>query len=101
MLARPKADKCKQLHYLKMNLSGRTRYPGGQPHVRGRTPRAGGRLPSPPYVAASACSTSRPKSIPLTHASVCLSARKVGITLELGSRDRLALGSYDNQGVRQ
>lgn len=25
MLARPKADKCKRLHCLKMNLSGRTR----------------------------------------------------------------------------
>jgi acyl-CoA synthetase (AMP-forming)/AMP-acid ligase II/acyl carrier protein len=34
-------------------------------------------------------STSRPKTIPLTHASVCLSACNVGAALELGSRDRL------------
>jgi acyl-CoA synthetase (AMP-forming)/AMP-acid ligase II/acyl carrier protein len=34
-------------------------------------------------------STSRPKTVPLTHASVCLSARNVGTVLELGSRDRL------------
>jgi acyl-CoA synthetase (AMP-forming)/AMP-acid ligase II/acyl carrier protein len=34
-------------------------------------------------------STSRPKTVPLTHASVCLSACNVGIALELGSRDRL------------
>jgi acyl-CoA synthetase (AMP-forming)/AMP-acid ligase II/acyl carrier protein len=34
-------------------------------------------------------STSRPKTVPLTHASVCLSACNVGTTLELGSRDRL------------
>jgi acyl-CoA synthetase (AMP-forming)/AMP-acid ligase II/acyl carrier protein len=34
-------------------------------------------------------STSWPKTVPLTHASVCLSARNVGTVLELGSRDRL------------
>ncbi len=34
-------------------------------------------------------STSRPKTVPLTHASVCLSACNVGAALELGSRDRL------------
>jgi acyl-CoA synthetase (AMP-forming)/AMP-acid ligase II/acyl carrier protein len=34
-------------------------------------------------------STSRPKTVPLTHASVCLSAYNVGTVLELGSRDRL------------
>jgi acyl-CoA synthetase (AMP-forming)/AMP-acid ligase II/acyl carrier protein len=34
-------------------------------------------------------STSRPKTVPLTHASVCLSACNVGTALELGSRDRL------------
>jgi acyl-CoA synthetase (AMP-forming)/AMP-acid ligase II/acyl carrier protein len=34
-------------------------------------------------------STSRPKIVPLTHASVCLSACNVGTALELGSRDRL------------
>jgi acyl-CoA synthetase (AMP-forming)/AMP-acid ligase II/acyl carrier protein len=34
-------------------------------------------------------STSRPKTVPLTHASVCLSAHNVGAVLALGSRDRL------------
>jgi acyl-CoA synthetase (AMP-forming)/AMP-acid ligase II/acyl carrier protein len=34
-------------------------------------------------------STSRPKTVPVTHASVCLSACNVGTALELGSRDRL------------
>jgi acyl-CoA synthetase (AMP-forming)/AMP-acid ligase II/acyl carrier protein len=34
-------------------------------------------------------STSRPKTVPLTHASVCLSACNVGAVLALGSRDRL------------
>ncbi len=34
-------------------------------------------------------STSRPKTVPLTHASVCLSARNVGAAIELGARDRL------------
>jgi acyl-CoA synthetase (AMP-forming)/AMP-acid ligase II/acyl carrier protein len=34
-------------------------------------------------------STSRPKTVPLTHASVCLSAFNVGAVLALGSRDRL------------
>jgi acyl-CoA synthetase (AMP-forming)/AMP-acid ligase II/acyl carrier protein len=34
-------------------------------------------------------STSWPKTVPLTHASVCLSACNVGTALELGSRDRL------------
>ena len=34
-------------------------------------------------------STSRPKTVPLTHASVCLSACNVGTALELGFRDRL------------
>jgi acyl-CoA synthetase (AMP-forming)/AMP-acid ligase II/acyl carrier protein len=34
-------------------------------------------------------STSRPKTVPLTHASVCLSADNVGAALELEARDRL------------
>jgi acyl-CoA synthetase (AMP-forming)/AMP-acid ligase II/acyl carrier protein len=34
-------------------------------------------------------STSRPKTVPLTHASACLSAFNVGTALALGSRDRL------------
>src|ERR1700738_5177963 len=34
-------------------------------------------------------STSRPKTVPLTHASVCQSAGNVCTALELGSRDRL------------
>jgi acyl-CoA synthetase (AMP-forming)/AMP-acid ligase II/acyl carrier protein len=41
------------------------------------------------FILLTSGSTSRPKTVPLTHASVCLSARNVGITLELGSRDRL------------
>ena len=41
------------------------------------------------FILLTSGSTSRPKTVPLTHASVCLSARNVGISLELGSRDRL------------
>jgi acyl-CoA synthetase (AMP-forming)/AMP-acid ligase II/acyl carrier protein len=41
------------------------------------------------FILLTSGSTSRPKTVPLTHASVCLSARNVGIALELGSRDRL------------
>ena len=41
------------------------------------------------FILLTSGSTSRPKTVPLTHASVCLSARNVGNVLELGSRDRL------------
>jgi acyl-CoA synthetase (AMP-forming)/AMP-acid ligase II/acyl carrier protein len=41
------------------------------------------------FILLTSGSTSRPKMVPLTHASVCLSARNVGMNLELGSRDRL------------
>jgi len=41
------------------------------------------------FILLTSGSTSRPKTVPLTHASVCLSARNVGTALELGSRDRL------------
>jgi acyl-CoA synthetase (AMP-forming)/AMP-acid ligase II/acyl carrier protein len=41
------------------------------------------------FILLTSGSTSRPKTVPLTHASVCLSARNVAITLELGSGDRL------------
>lgn len=41
------------------------------------------------FILLTSGSTSRPKMVPLTHASVCLSARNVGVNLELGSRDRL------------
>jgi acyl-CoA synthetase (AMP-forming)/AMP-acid ligase II/acyl carrier protein len=41
------------------------------------------------FILLTSGSTSRPKTVPLTHASVCLSACNVCIALELGSRDRL------------
>ncbi|WP_354268417.1 AMP-binding protein [Bradyrhizobium japonicum] len=41
------------------------------------------------FILLTSGSTSRPKMVPLTHASVCLSARNVAMNLELGSRDRL------------
>ena len=41
------------------------------------------------FILLTSGSTSRPKTVPLTHESVCLSAHNVGIALELGSRDRL------------
>ncbi|WP_442868873.1 AMP-binding protein [Bradyrhizobium sp. CCBAU 53380] len=41
------------------------------------------------FILLTSGSTSRPKMVPLTHASVCLSARNVGVNLELGPRDRL------------
>lgn len=46
-------------------------------------------------------STSRPKTVPLTHASVCLSACNVGAAIELGARDRLlsVLPLYHGHGL--
>ncbi|WOH63594.1 AMP-binding protein [Bradyrhizobium sp. BWA-3-5] len=41
------------------------------------------------FILLTSGSTSRPKTVPLTHASVCLSARNVGTAIELGARDRL------------
>ena len=41
------------------------------------------------FILLTSGSTSRPKMVPLTHASVCLSAYNVGEVLGLGSRDRL------------
>lgn len=41
------------------------------------------------FILLTSGSTSRPKTVPLTHASVCLSACNVCSALELGSRDRL------------
>jgi acyl-CoA synthetase (AMP-forming)/AMP-acid ligase II/acyl carrier protein len=41
------------------------------------------------FILLTSGSTSRPKTVPLTHASVCLSAQNVGAALELGPRDRL------------
>jgi acyl-CoA synthetase (AMP-forming)/AMP-acid ligase II/acyl carrier protein len=41
------------------------------------------------FVLLTSGSTSRPKTVPLTHAGVCLSAFNVGTVLALGSRDRL------------
>src|SRR3569832_889426 len=41
------------------------------------------------FILLTSGSTSRPKTVPLTHASVCLSARNVGANLSLGPRDRL------------
>nr|WP_246752484.1 AMP-binding protein [Bradyrhizobium diazoefficiens] len=45
--------------------------------------------PDDAFILLTSGSTSRPKRVPLTHASVCLSARNVGVNLELRSRDRL------------
>jgi acyl-CoA synthetase (AMP-forming)/AMP-acid ligase II/acyl carrier protein len=41
------------------------------------------------FILLTSGSTSRPKTVPLTHASVCLSAHNVGTNLALGSQDRL------------
>jgi amino acid adenylation domain-containing protein len=41
------------------------------------------------FVLLTSGTTSRPKMVPLTHASICLSARNAGAVLELGPRDRL------------
>ncbi|MCP1968442.1 AMP-binding protein [Bradyrhizobium elkanii] len=41
------------------------------------------------FILMTSGSTSRPKTVPLTHASVCLSADNVGAALELEARDRL------------
>jgi acyl-CoA synthetase (AMP-forming)/AMP-acid ligase II/acyl carrier protein len=41
------------------------------------------------FILLTSGSTSRPKTVPLTHASVCLSAYNVGTAIELGARDRL------------
>ncbi len=41
------------------------------------------------FILLTSGSTSRPKTVPLTHASVCLSAHNVGTNLSLRSRDRL------------
>ncbi|MVT65637.1 AMP-binding protein [Bradyrhizobium pachyrhizi] len=41
------------------------------------------------FILMTSGSTSRPKTVPLTHASVCLSADNVGAVLELEARDRL------------
>ena len=41
------------------------------------------------FILLTSGSTSRPKMVPLTHASVCLSAYNVGVALALGPRDRL------------
>ena len=41
------------------------------------------------FILLTSGTTSRPKMVPLTHASVCLSAYNVGAALALGPRDRL------------
>jgi acyl-CoA synthetase (AMP-forming)/AMP-acid ligase II/acyl carrier protein len=41
------------------------------------------------FILMTSGTTSRPKTVPLTHASVCLSARNVGTNLSLGPGDRL------------
>ena len=41
------------------------------------------------FILLTSGTTSRPKMVPLTHASVCLSAHNVGAALALGPRDRL------------
>jgi amino acid adenylation domain-containing protein len=41
------------------------------------------------FILLTSGTTSRPKTVPLTHASVCLSAYNVGAALALGPRDRL------------
>ena len=41
------------------------------------------------FILLTSGSTSRPKTVPLTHASVCLSAHNVGAAMGLRSRDRL------------
>ena len=41
------------------------------------------------FILVTSGTTSRPKMVPLTHVSVCLSAHNVGVALALGPRDRL------------
>jgi acyl-CoA synthetase (AMP-forming)/AMP-acid ligase II/acyl carrier protein len=41
------------------------------------------------FILLTSGSTSRPKTVPLTHANVCLSAYNVGAAIDLGPRDRL------------
>src|SRR5947209_3415410 len=41
------------------------------------------------FILVTSGTTSRPKMVPLTHVSVCLSAYNVGVALALGPRDRL------------
>ncbi|WP_159109557.1 AMP-binding protein [Bradyrhizobium sp. USDA 3458] len=53
------------------------------------------------FILMTSGSTSRPKTVPLTHASVCLSAGNVGAALELEARDRLlsALPLFHGHGL--
>lgn len=53
------------------------------------------------FILLTSGSTSRPKAVPLTHASVCLSAHNVCANLALGSRDRLlgVLPLYHGHGL--
>ena len=46
-------------------------------------------MPDDAFILLTSGTTSRPKMVPLTHASVCLSAYNVGAALALGPRDRL------------
>lgn len=41
------------------------------------------------FILMTSGTTSRPKTVPLTHASVCLSAHNAAATMKLGARDRL------------
>jgi acyl-CoA synthetase (AMP-forming)/AMP-acid ligase II/acyl carrier protein len=53
------------------------------------------------FILLTSGSTSRPKMVPLTHASVCLSAHNVGAVFALGSSDRLLslLPLYHGHGL--
>lgn len=53
------------------------------------------------FILLTSGSTSRPKTVPLTHASVCLSAHNVGTAIELSARDRLlsVLPLYHGHGL--
>ncbi|MEH2504040.1 acyl-CoA synthetase (AMP-forming)/AMP-acid ligase II/aryl carrier-like protein [Bradyrhizobium sp. AZCC 1578] len=72
---------------------GMDKGPGGLGLTGPATQRAGdfdpARRDDDAFILVTSGTTSRPKMVPLTHVSVCLSAYNVGVALALGPRDRL------------
>ncbi len=89
-----------------IDLSPRLHGPAGAFTIAGQAPRAAvenefGSSTDDAYLLLTSGSTSWPKTVPLTHASVCLSAGNVGDALALESRDRLlsVLPLYHGHGL--